>query len=166
MIFRYLTFVLPVMVITGCDRAPQGFPQVVPCTITVVKGDTPLPEVTLMFVAEGGNAWFTAANSDKSGIAECRTFLGDYSRSGAPAGKYKVTLSQLPQVTPQFTQQQLFDMSPQEKAAEQQRMKKLLAESRSFPVAFESAATTPVVIEVEQPKSTIRLDVSEWIDKK
>ena len=138
----------------------------IPCTITVVKGDTPLPEVTLMLVPEGSHEWFASANSGKSGVAEFRTFLGNYSQSGAPAGSYKVTLSQIPQVETSFTQQQLFDMPPKEKEEYQRRMKKLIAESRSFPIEFESAATTPISIEIAKPKTTIRLDVSEWIDKK
>jgi len=119
-----------------------------------------------MLISESGNAWFTVANSDQSGVAEFRTFLGNYSQSGAPVGKYKVTLSQLPQIESPFTQQQLFDMSPQEKEAERQRVAKLIAESRSFPIEFESAVTTPLSIAVAKPKVEIRLDVSEWIENK
>ena len=165
MFFRYLTFVLLGMGVTGCGRVPQGFPPVVPCKITVVKGDVPLPEVNIMFITDGGSQWFAAGQSDSSGVAELQTFMEVYTKNGVPEGTYKVTLSQLSQVKSGWTQQQLFDMSPAEKEAESQRMGKLLAESRSFPVEFENAATTPIIVEVQKPRTDIRLDVTEWIGK-
>ena len=166
MIFRYIFFVILGITLSGCNNAPQGFPQVVPCTITVVKDGVPLPEVTVMLVANGGNEWFTAAESNKSGVAEIQTFQRDYTLKGAPVGTFKVTLSQRSQVKSEFTQQQLFDMSPAEKNTVQARRDKLMAESRSFPVEFESAATTPISVEVVKPKTDIRLDVTEWIGKR
>jgi hypothetical protein len=57
-------------------------------------------------------------------------------------------------------------MSPAEKEAEGKRLQKAVAASRSFPVEFEKAATTPITIEVTASQPQIRLDVAEWIKKK
>ena len=152
--------------LSGCKRVPENFPKVVPCQITVVKEDVPLPQVTVMLIAEGNKEWFVAADTNPQGIAEIQTFLGNFSHKGAPPGKYKVTLSQIPQIENELTQQQIFDMSPAEKNAEQARRNKRIAESRSFPIEFESAVTTPITVDVTEPKTEIHLNVSEWIGKK
>ena len=165
-LFRCLVPVIPALILSGCNPAPHGFPQVVPCTIIVTKDNVPLPQVMIKLVSEGGKEWLTAATSDPSGVTELRTMLGDYVQKGAPPGQYKVVLSQIPQVKSRYTQQQLFDMSQAEKDAENLRRQKEIAESRSFPVEFENAETTPISIDVTQPQTEIPLDVAEWIGKK
>ena len=163
---KHTLFFIPLFVVlffVGCDNAPAGFPRVVPCTLTIVKDDVPLPQVTVMLITEGGTEWFVSGNSNESGIAEIQTLLGSFSRRGAPVGTYKVTLMQLPQVEIRYTQQELFDMSPTERAAEQARMEREIANARAFPVEFENAVTTPITIEVVEPRTSIRLNVSDWI---
>jgi len=150
----------------GCNGAPQGFPQVIPCKITILKENVPLPEVTVKFISDGNKEWLAAGTSDQSGVVEVHTLLGDYMRKGAPPGKHKIILSQVSQVKSPYTQQQLFDMSPAEKETEKLRREKEIEESRSFPVEFEKAATTPLFIDVVSPTTEIRLDVAEWIEKK
>jgi len=167
LLFHGLFFAVLGIAVSGCQRTPEGFPKVVPCQITVVKEGVPLPKVTIMFISEGGGKeWFVSANSGDNGVAEAQTLLGNFSKKGAPPGNYKVTLSQLPQVPDELTQQQRFDMSPAERAADKAKRDKLIAESRSFPVEFESSVTTPITIEVKDPNTEIRLDVSEWIGTK
>jgi len=153
------------IVLTGCDSAPPGFPKVVPCKLTVVKDGVPLPEVVVMLVSEGEKEWFASGNSGQDGVVEIQTLLGDYVRKGAPPGKHKVTLRQIPQTQTQYSQVEFFNMTPAEKQAAMQQQAKEREESRSFPTEFEYATSTPITIEVVGPKTEISLNVSDWIAK-
>ena len=159
----YLALAIPTIAISGCASAPPGFPAVVPCKIIVLKDDIPLPHVTVRLISEGGKEWIAGATSDASGVAEVRTTMMNYVRSGAPPGEYRVVLSQIPQITTQYTQQQWFDMSPAESERARLQIDREIAKSRSFPVEFECTVKTPITIEVTQGRATVRLDVSEWI---
>ena len=162
-LFVFMSFGLSLF---GCGKgAPPGFPEVVPCVVTILKDGVPLPQVTVLLVSEGGKEWFVSGESDTSGITKINTILTSYSKLGAPEGTYKVTLFQVPQVSGGKSQQEIFDMSPAEKAAYKQKMDQLIKESRSFPMEFESHLTTPISLEVAKAESKYTIDVSEWIKK-
>ena len=152
--------------VSGCGPgAPPGFPQVVPCEISLVKDGVPLPQVTVLLVSEGGKEWFVSGETDANGVTKINTSINTYSQAGAPEGTYKVTLSQIPQIQSEKSQQEIFDMSPAEKAAYKAKMDQLIKEARSFPLEFESHITSPIFIEVTKAESKYVIDVSQWITK-
>jgi len=150
--------------ISGCGPGtPAGFPPVVPCEVTVLKEGVPLPQVTVILVSEGTKEWFASGQTNASGVVNIHTSLGTFTKAGAPEGTYKVTLNQIPQVEGEKSQQELFDMSPAEKAAYQARMDQLIQDSRSFPLEFGSHLTTPISMEVAKAESKYAIDVTQWI---
>ena len=152
--------------VSGCGPgAPPGFPQVVPCEISVLKDGVPLPQVTVILVSDGAKEWFASGETDASGVTKINTSINSYSQAGVPEGTYKVTFNQIPQVKVEKSQQELFDMAPVEKAAYQAKMEQLIKESRSFPLEFESHLTTPIFVEITKAKSKYVIDVSQWITK-
>ena len=148
---------------TGCGpNAPQGFPKVVPCEVTILKDGVPLSQVTVIFVSEGAKEWFASGETNASGITKINTSINNYSKLGAPEGKYKITLNQIPQVKVEKSQQELFDMPPAERAAYQAKMDQLIKEARSFPMEFESHLTTPISMEITKAASQYTIDVSHY----
>ena len=149
----------------GCDKAPDGFPAVVPCKISLVKSGKPIPAATIMLVSDGAKEWFASGETDAAGLAAIQTILGNYTKSGVPEGTYKITLSQIPQIKDEKSQQELFDMSPAEKNAYKVKRDKIIKESRSFPLEFESHLTTPITVEITKGQSDYSVDVDEFLNK-
>jgi len=150
--------------IFGCGTsAPPGFPQIVPCEITIQKDGVPLPQVTVIFASESAKEWFASGETGASGVTKIHTSINSFSKTGVPEGTYKVTLNQIPQIKEEKSQQELFDMPPAEKAAYIAKREQAVKESRSFPLEFESHLTTPVSLEITKAKSKYEIDVSRWI---
>ncbi len=163
---RYAAFsAVLVLLFSGCQKAPTGFPNVVPCRITVVKDGDPLPQTTVILVSDSPKEWFSSGETDASGKTEINTTLSNFSRSGAPEGHYKVTLNQIPQLKETKSQQELFDMPASEKAAYIAKQEKLIRESRAFPLEFESHVTTPIEIDVKKGEPALTIDVAQWMEK-
>ena len=159
-------FALTILCFTmGCEKVPDGFPAVVPCKISLLKSGKPVPAATIMLVSDGAKEWFASGETDVSGLAVIQTILGNYTKSGVPEGTYKITLSQLPQIGENKPQQELFDMSPAEKAAYKEKRDKMIKESRSFPLEFESHLTTPITLEITKGQSDYSVDVDKYLDK-
>lgn len=163
----FVVFSIFVLSVSGCGTgAPPGFPQVVPCEVSILKDGVPLPQVTVLFVSDGGaKEWFVSGETDVSGVTTVYTSINNYSQKGAPEGTYKITLSQIPQVENDKSQQELFDMSPAEKAEYVEKRKQQIKDTRSFPLEFESHVTTPISVTVTKAEPKHVVDVSEWIGK-
>ena len=84
-----------IVLTAGCqsDDRPANMPKLYPVSITVKQAGTPVVEASLRLVPENASMpWSCGGSTDKNGVAEIRT-LGQY--PGAPAGKYKVTVSKI-----------------------------------------------------------------------
>ena len=74
----------------GGEPKPDGLPKLHPVTLTFTQGGEPCVESIVTLVPESDSPWGTGGITDASGNVAVRThgkFLG------APAGKYKITIS-------------------------------------------------------------------------
>jgi hypothetical protein len=91
--FRVLLLALTVSMIPGCgggEKKPDGFPPLLPLTITITQDGEPLVEAIVTLVPDSGPMqWGSGGYTDSKGKAVIKTH-GSF--QGAPAGKYKVTI--------------------------------------------------------------------------
>lgn len=85
-------FFAVVSLFSACNRVkyPEGFPKIVPCTITVVDGGSPVEGVkaTLDYADSSMTKWGTAGFSDASGVVNFLT----RGYEGAPQGGCTILL--------------------------------------------------------------------------
>ena len=82
------------LVVAGCsdNTQPTGMPKLIPVTVTVTQGGTPLEGATVQLIAldSANSQWAAGGSTDAAGVANFVT-LGQY--QGVAPGKYKVTVS-------------------------------------------------------------------------
>lgn len=82
-----------VLVLTGCfEKRPDGMPDLVPCTISVIQQGARLADANVALYPLDESKWTASGGSDASGNAEIHTW-GTY--RGVPVGKYKVTVTKV-----------------------------------------------------------------------
>ena len=144
---RYQYLLLPVLPLLFCgcgdSSRPKDLPSLYPCTILVIQDDKPLEEARVELHAEGEQKYVPVAYTDASGIAVIQT----HGFSGAPVGKYKITVSKnieddIVYQTDEYGEQ----------AVASYNVYKTVGDQHS------SAATTPH--EVEVSRSTPRIEIN------
>jgi hypothetical protein len=85
--------------IAGCSQAPDGFPEVVPCVVTVTDNGTPVEGVFVQIeTVPRTNSLSAVAQTDTKGNAVIQTQLGTFTKSGVPVGKLVMVLTKVPDV--------------------------------------------------------------------
>ena len=153
-----------VVFIAGCPGgAPKGFPKVVPCTITVLDGTSPIAdvEVTLQTAtASSGAVYF--GKTDASGVCQVGTSFASFYKAGVPEGNYKVVLVKEPAVEDTKTRDERNAMSRTDLDAYRAEMKaKRDALPRIIPTPLTTAAKTPLTIDVQGKTTAMTVDVAE-----
>lgn len=100
----------------GCrPSAPKGLAPIRPFNVKVINGNTPVPEVKVVFHANTavGNAVFTG-ETDANGIAKMKTLAGSFNGNGVPEGSYKVTLIKYANLKYKLTETDRENMPPAE----------------------------------------------------
>ena len=90
---KYLFLLFSTLLLCGCGDSsrPKDLPSLFSCSVLVIQDGKPLEEARVEFHTEGEQKYVPAAYTDASGIAVMQT----HGFPGAPAGKYKITLSEL-----------------------------------------------------------------------
>lgn len=90
----FLTLTLSVFSGCGGQKLPDGFPKVYQVTVNVVQDGKPLEGANVLFYAEdeANSRWGIGGCTDATGNA-IMAVNGKY--KGAPAGKYKVTVTKI-----------------------------------------------------------------------
>ena len=88
---------LAILLTTGCGgpKKPAGFPDLIPCTITVTQENAPVSGVTVRLIPkeeEANTKWPSLGLTDESGEAEIMTY-GKF--AGVPAGNYRIVLTKI-----------------------------------------------------------------------
>ena len=100
----FVILFLAISVFSGCTKKPRpdGFPELYPCTITIIQDGKPLVDALVRLVPDGhALQWTIAGTTDKNGVVKVITHT-DY--AGAPEGTFKVCVSKI-EITPsQFPQ--------------------------------------------------------------
>jgi len=121
---------------TGGDSKPEGLPDLHAVTLTVTQDGSPLAGASVQLVPAdpSSNKWVSGGTTDADGNAEIKTH-GKF--PGAPAGKYKVTISKT------LTE----DLNPEADANDPMAEKKTKIYDL-VDLKFGAAATTTAEIEV------------------
>ena len=149
----------------GCSGgAPKGFPQVIPCTVTVLDGTTPIAdvEVTLQATsASSGMVFF--GKTDASGVCKVGTSYANYFKEGVPAGNYKVILAKEPFVEEMKTREEQEAMTTKAEvdAYRKQMQAKRDALPRVIPVSLTTNGTTPLTLDVSGKRAELTVNVGE-----
>jgi hypothetical protein len=99
MILFWIVGVLCSGLIAGCSKAPDGFPEVVPCVVTVIDNGTPVEGVFVQIETVPQTSSLSAvAQTDTQGNAVIQTQLGTFAKSGVPIGKLVMVLTKVPDV--------------------------------------------------------------------
>lgn len=82
-----------VFLISGCDSAPDNFPKLAPCTVTVTDGGAPVGGATVIIdTVPPTPSLSISAQTDAAGKAVMTTYLGTYAKPGVPAGKLVMSI--------------------------------------------------------------------------
>jgi hypothetical protein len=85
--------------IVGCSKAPDGFPEVVPCVVNVIDNGTPVEGVFVQIeTVPRTNSLSVVAKTDTQGNAVMQTQLGTFAKLGVPVGKLVMVLTKVPDV--------------------------------------------------------------------
>lgn len=137
--------VLPV----GCggksSPKPAGFPDTVPCVVTVTQEGSPLAGAMVSLVpADGAKDWLFSATTSASGEAKIFT----YGRAeGAPKGKYKVVVTKTETDASKYTMPDESDSAAMERYMQNTMNEKLNSYSL-IETGFTDASTTTLELEI------------------
>ena len=149
----------------GCgSKKPAGMPKVYPVKLTVMDGDTPLADATVILVSDNPvDNVVVGGTSNASGVVDLRTSFASYSEKGAPLGSYKITVQKDQPIVETKTQEEIRQMGPGELA---EHGRKLLAERNAkpklVPAIVTRSATTPLKIEVVEKGTDHTIDLSSY----
>ena len=155
---------LSLTLLIGCSGTPQGFPKVVPCTVTVLDGTSPIVdvEVTLQAATPSGGAVFYG-QTNETGVCKVGTLFASHYKAGVPEGSYKVVLVKEPFVEETKTREEQGAMSRSELDAYRKQMRaKRDALPRIIPVALTAIAKTPLTIDVSGKMTELTIDVAQY----
>ena len=149
---------------TGCgQRKPPGFPPVYPCTITVTKDGTALPNISVMLIPENpiDNVSITGG-TDQNGTATIRTVSSYYSASGAPEGKYVIVLLDNVSVDlPEIGDDVYESWSPQRRQAWDDDIEKRIREARIIHGSLRNPLQSQASVTVTSSGSEATIDITE-----
>ena len=159
-----LLLCLSLTVLIGCSGGtPQGFPKVVPCTITVLEGATPIADVEVTLQAStpsSGTVFF--GKTDSAGVCKVGTSFASHYKEGVPEGNYKVILLKEPHVEDTKTREEQNAMSrPELDAYKKEMQTKRDALPKIIPVALTTAEKTPLTVDVSGKTTELTVDVTQ-----
>ena len=166
-----LVVVASIFVVTslGCNRAkrPRDFPDLEPCTITIVNGANPVQGASILLSSSDGTkkgAWIADGITDDNGVAQIKTSQGNYSKKGVPTGKYKLTLSKEPKVEGELPPQELEKLSLEEYRAYTRKIADQKAKMpKEIPDKAKSQKETPLDLDVPSSGCNLTIDLSEYM---
>lgn len=164
-IFLVIVGIVSMAILSGCNKAPEGFPKVVvPCTVTVTDAGKPIPEATVNFISDSVTSGLTVGGiTDASGKATIATQHGEYKKVGAPQGNFKIVVSTPLSVDmPNMTAEERYSLTKQQlDEIEQERQAKIDA-IRIIPKDLSSPAKTPLKLDISSGPATLDIDISQY----
>ncbi|MCF0233891.1 MAG: carboxypeptidase regulatory-like domain-containing protein [Thermoguttaceae bacterium] len=137
----------------GCkEKRPDGMPDLVPVKLTITQEGKPLAEAEIGFYNSENARWGVGGIADENGVTKIRTY-GKY--EGAPAGKYKVTVSKIRD----DGKAEMEGLSPLDPKYGELRQKYPLF--YLVPAKYRDEAETPLEIEIGTKKVEQTIDIPE-----
>lgn len=151
-----LLLVVTVLLTTGCGRKkPPGMPKLYKTVLVVKQAGKPMvgARVSLYNQDDSQSRWIVSGTSDSAGRA---TIFTETYFSGAPAAKYKVTVSKSDQDKVELPSD---NATPQELAEYKKKLRESPPKERHFVEdAYRRPTTTPIEIVVEAKGNEIEID--------
>ena len=153
------------VLLAGCGQSspkPDGFPQMVPCVLTITQEGAPLSSAMVTLIpADGAKDWQCSASTDQSGVAKMYT----YGRAeGAPKGKFKVIVMKSETDPSKYTMPNPDDSAAMEKYMQNTANEKLNSYSLVEAV-YMDPDKTPLELEITG-KTEQTLDVGKKVKAK
>ena len=154
---------LSLLLFPGCSKEPKGFPKVIPCTVTVLDGTTPITGVEVsLYSSTPTNGMIFYGKTDTSGVCKVGTAFASFYKEGVPEGNYKVVLVKEPFVEDTKTPEEQSVMSRQEADAYQKQMQdKRDALPRIIPVPLTTNAKTTLSLDVSGKGTKLSVNLAE-----
>jgi hypothetical protein len=148
----------------GCGpKKPNGFPDLVPCHVSVTKDGKPIDKTTLTLVPiSNGGEWISSGFTNSGGSAEISTMLSSYVLKGAPEGEFKVFLSRPIEIALKVSQEDAMNLSAAERDKLTKETDRLMEEARVIPEKLESIVTTPVKITVTKGETAYKIELNDY----
>jgi hypothetical protein len=160
--YKYFVSIIVVLpIFYGCsgERLPPDLPKLYPVTLTIVQDGQPLGGASVVVVNEdyASSPWAAGGVTNEQGKVKLRT-EGKY--SGAPAGKYKVTIAK--------TEVPEIELPEDSSSPEYNKKIKEIQDKMFYLVEdkFTKLDTTPLRIEITPSAKNFELDVSPVVRKK
>jgi hypothetical protein len=150
-----------ISILFGCQRRPEAMPEVVPCTITVLKNGEPFEGVDVsLHKPEGNGTLSMMAFTNSQGVAKIYTHLTTYKESGVPVGTYKVTVDKPVKLVqakeyPEFTKKQ--------REAYKAKLEAENEKLRIIPKKLTQPSTTPFEIIVDSKDGECTIELKDYI---
>ena len=151
----HLSLILCSVSLFGCSNAPEGFPKVVLCTVTVTDNGQPVSNASVIInTVPPTSGLVVSGETDEQGRTTIFTIFNGHSAPGAPVGSLVMTIFREPHVPDWKTEEELLQMDfnasmayTMEKDARRARLPRIVS------AALTNPNTSPLTIEavVGQP---------------
>ena len=156
-----------VLALTGCEKAPAGFPKVYPVEITVLDTGEPLDMATVVLNPKEGTevgSFTSAGSTTDKGVAVIKTMWGTYAAKGAPEGAYIVSITRdvVPEET--MTPDELAELTPDALYTHKAELRETVADQiERVPVDLRFPGSSPIEITVGTTgTSTLTVDINDY----
>lgn len=160
----FVLFASVVFIASGCiESLPNGVTKVVPATVRVTVGGSPLDKADLQLVGEGElRGVSVSGQTDAQGVAVLKSVKGDWIKQGAPVGKYRVAVRKVMPVEGEKSDAEINAMS-QEECMEYYKKINAAREKVKlpFPESCTSSKTTPLTLEIKDDSLELVLNLDE-----
>jgi hypothetical protein len=165
-LFTIAVAIMVCPIFSGCSGAPSDFPKVASYRVIVKDGTTPIADALVVLTPESDSPLgrFTINGvTDSSGVAVVYTTLQNYSRRGAPAGEFRVTVRKdVPLPTGTRTPEETDSMDDRTRRAyEAELERQYRATPREVPERFSNVRTSRLTVTVGPGGGTFEVDVSQ-----
>lgn len=166
---RFLTFFVFIAVIPffiGCGpKRPEGMPETVPCTVTVLEGGTPMAGVIVTLRNDtASSSLLIEGTTNSAGVAEISSTWGNYTAKGAPIGPAKVTLNkpfEIPPPTASEAEMELWTMEQSTKYLKERE--EMIDKLRIIPKIVSVVSQSPLTVSVESGSgATLTVDINDY----
>lgn len=145
-VILFCVCISPLLCFCACNRAPDGFPKVVPCTITLTNKGKPVDGAFIQVdTVPPTSSLSITAKTDANGQATLQTYLGTYGQPGIPVGSVVLFIQKDPLAEDFKSEEERAAMSYDEGMKYSREMAARSAKlPRIVPVNLTKPATSPL----------------------
>ncbi|MDO5553969.1 MAG: hypothetical protein Q4G68_09410 [Planctomycetia bacterium] len=162
--YYFCLFCIAILSCNGCGQSlPEGVTKVVPVTLRVSAGGSPLTEADLQLVGEGTLTGIAVSGkTDAQGATQLKSVKANWIAVGAPVGKYRVVVNKAMPVAGEKSAEEVNAMSKDESMAYHAKIREARKKVKlPFPDSCTSSKTTPLSLEIKEDSLELALDLDD-----